>query len=73
MIDIIELRWFRNYLSNKRQLTVYNNCPSDIQRVDFGVRQGGDFLLHFLIYIDDIIDCSNLPRCVLCADHRKKE
>ena len=65
----IEWRWFQSYLSDRRQLTMYNNCPSDIKRVDFGVPQGGIVSpLLFLVYINDIVNCSNLAECVLYAD-----
>ena len=29
--------WFQSYLVNRRQLTVYNECGSSVQTLDFGV------------------------------------
>lgn len=61
--------WFKSYLSNRKQFTtVYNNCSS-LKSVYSGVPQGsllGSALL--LIYINDIIHCSNKLNLPLFAD-----
>ena len=47
-----EWNWFRSYLTNRRQLTMYENCSSDLKKVDFGVPQGGIiFPVLFLNYV----------------------
>ena len=35
-----ELRWFENYLFNRKQYVTYQNCQSEYQTVKTGVPQG---------------------------------
>ena len=64
-----EWNWFRSYLSNRRQLTVYENFNSDLKNVNFGVPQGGIISpILFLIYVNDIVNCCKESNCVLYAD-----
>ena len=64
-----EWKWFYSYLDNRRQYTVYGGCSSDVKRVKFGVPQGGIVSpLLFLLYINDIVNCSKTADCVLYAD-----
>ena len=60
-----EWNWFRSYLTNRRQLTIYVNCCSDLKKVDFGVPQG-DIIspVIFIIYVNDIINCCRISNCV---------
>ena len=65
----IECNWFQSYLSNRKQYTKIGNTSSDTLPVKFGVPQGGVLSsLLFLIFINDIINCSLYSDCVLYAD-----
>ena len=63
------LEWFRNYLSERKQFVFFDNTKSNFRNVTCGVPQGsilGPIL--FLIYINDIVNVSNLLSPILFAD-----
>ena len=61
--------WFQNYLTNRRQIVKYNQIRSKEMLMQTGVPQKsilGPIL--FLLYINDIENCSKLLSFVLFAD-----
>ena len=64
-----EWDWFHSYLSNRRQITVYDGCSSNMKRVDFGVPQGGSISpVLFLLYVNDMPNTSLNCESLLYAD-----
>ena len=60
---------FRNYLSERTQVTVINNISSQKCSLQCGVPQGSILEpLLFLIYIHDLPDCNLMSDCRLFAD-----
>ena len=61
--------WFKNYLSNRKQIVKYNQTKSEEMTIKSGVSQGSILRpLLFLLYIIDIQNCSKLILIVLFAD-----
>ena len=65
----IPLLWFSDYLSNRKQFIKFNDVLSDYKTVNCGVPQGSILgPLLFLIYVNDISNCSSLLKLILFAD-----
>ena len=61
--------WFSWYLSRRKQYTIYSQAKSSLKQITLGVPQGsvlGPVL--FLMYITDIVRCSEHLTFVLVAD-----
>ena len=69
-VHSIPLRWTRSYLSNGEHFVSWNQVQLTSLNLNIGVLQGtilGNIL--FLIYINDIVNSSNVLSFVLFADH----
>ena len=63
------LKWFESYLSNRQQFTVVNGTNSNYNTVRCGVPQGSILgPLLFLIYVNDLPQCSQSLNYILFAD-----
>lgn len=65
----IPLAWFRSYLTNRTQYTLFDGHPSNTLSVICGIPQGsilGPIL--FLLYINDIVQASSIGNLILFAD-----
>ena len=63
------LKWFKNYLEGRKQAVKYNTIKSDEMMTSSGVSQGSILRpLLFLLYINDIQNCSKIISIILFAD-----
>ena len=65
----VELAWFQDYLSNRKQIVHINGSNSFLQNILIGVPQGSILgPLLFLIYINDLPLCSELLALLFADD-----
>jgi exonuclease III len=65
----IVLDWFSSYISNRLQYVSINNSKSKMLPISCGVPQGSILgPLLFLIYVNDMVNCSALLKFILFAD-----
>ena len=65
----IALKWFHNYLQDRKQYVFLNGISSTLKSIVCGVPQGSILgPLLFIIYINDIVNCSKLLKFILFAD-----
>ena len=63
------LKWFTSYMENRPQFVYLNNSCSRNLKVTCGVPQG--YILGplvFILYINDMVNCSKLLKFILFAD-----
>ncbi len=65
----VELEWFADYLSNRKQFVHINGKNSTLLEIILGVPQGSILgPLLFLIYINDLPDCNSLKNSLFADD-----
>ena len=65
----VALKLFESYLSNRKQCVVLNNYTSSTKNISFGVPQGSILgPLLFILYVNDITNCSKYLHFILFAD-----
>ena len=61
--------WFKSYLTERKQYVCLNDVKSDMLCVNCGVPQGSILgPLLFIIYVNDIVNISNILQMILFAD-----
>lgn len=64
-----ELNWFKSYFNDRHQYVRYGNVESQLKPINVGTPQGSIVgPLTFIIFINDIVRCSNMVKFVLFAD-----
>ena len=65
----VAISWIRSYLSNRKQYVLLNETSSYIEQITCGIPQGSILgPLLFVLYINDIVNCSVVFKFVLFAD-----
>jgi hypothetical protein len=65
----LALDWFKSYLCNRTQCVALNGVTSSFKNITYGVPQGSILgPLLFILYVNDIVNCSDLLRFILFAD-----
>jgi Reverse transcriptase (RNA-dependent DNA polymerase) len=65
----LALDWFKSYLCNRKQYVVWNGTSSTHRTITCGVPQGSVLgPLLFILYINDIVNCSHILQFILFAD-----
>ena len=68
-IHVTALQWINNYLAGREHFVSWNQTHASLLNLNIGVPQGSILVPKlFLIYINDIVSCSNVVSFVLFAD-----